>query len=180
MKPLHSDKLAPQDEAWDEALCGVKKLPTVEIPPQAPLIIEEIIPSINYQRAYSGERLSALSVGETANIDANTAERFKRGEFKIERRLDLHGMTEKEAYEEVENFIKKSYQTKLRCVLIVTGKGTKRETDDLFSAKGIIKERVPQWLNSPEIRPLILSFAYALPIDGGDGALYVLLRRQRL
>lgn len=179
MKQLHSNKPAPEDEAWDEALQGVKKLPQVEIPPQAPLIIEECTPTINYQQAYNGDSLTRLEVGETANIDANTAERFKRGEFKIERRLDLHGLTEKAAYEEVENFIKKSYQAKLRCILIVTGKGTRRETDDLFAAKGIIKERVPQWLNSAEIRPLILSFAYALPIDGGDGALYVLLRRHR-
>lgn len=179
MKPLHSNKLAPEDEAWIEALKGVKKLPEVEAPPQAPLIIDEAEPTINYQNVYRGESLEALEVGATANIDGNTAERFKRGEFKIERRLDLHGFTEKAAYEEVENFIKKSYQSKLRCVLIVTGKGIRKETDDFFAGKGIIKERVPQWLNSAEIRPLILSFSYALPIDGGEGALYVLLRRHR-
>ena len=143
------------------------------------MIIEEPQKTINYQNVYNGDRLAHLDVGCTDNIDANLATNFKRGELKIQKRLDLHGYTEKEAFEEVENFIKKSYQTKLRCVLIVTGKGIRKESDDIFMPKGIIKERVPHWLNSFELRPLILSFSYALPADGGDGALYILLRRHR-
>lgn len=179
MKNLTSNLKPIDDGAWEEALKGVKKLPQKEVPPEAPLIIDDIEPTVNYAKAYSGASLKPLGVGETDNIDRRTAEKFKRGEFPIQRTLDLHGLTEKDAFDAVEAFIKNVYLDGLRCVLIITGKGTLREDDDWFERKGILKDRVPQWLNTPELRPLILSFSQALPADGGEGALYVLLRRHR-
>ena len=170
---------APDDDAWNEVLKGIKKLPSREEKPCPPLIINDIKPSINYAEAYSGDCLSELKVGSVDNIDKRTAEKFKRGDFVIQKTLDLHGYFEKEAFEAVEEFIKTAYMQKLRCVLIITGKGIKKETDEWYEKKGILKESVPNWLNTPQIRPLILSFSYARPEDGGEGALYVLLRRHR-
>ena len=173
--------IAPIDEdgAWAEAVTGVKKLPPTEEKPEAPLILGNITPKINYAAAYSGNALERLEVGNTDNIDRRTAEKFKRGEFQIERRLDLHGLTEKEAFSAVDDFIRHAYLQGLRCVLIVTGKGLTREDDAWYEKKGILKECVPNWLNNPELRPLILSISHARPEDGGKGALYVLLRRVR-
>lgn len=180
MKKLSVEiKPADEDGAWAEAVQGVKKLPEVAPKPAAPLIIDEITPGINYQKVYSGERLQPLKVGETANIDRRTAEKFKRGEWPIQRRLDLHGLTEKSAYDEVEKFITGAYRQGLRCVLIITGKGYQRESDDWYGTRGVLREQVPHWLNNPVMRPLVLAFSYALPADGGEGALYVLLRRAR-
>lgn len=174
-----TQSIDPQDaEAWEEALKGVKKLPETEEKPEAPLIIGEIRPTIDYRNVYRGNKLTPLKAGDVDNIDRRTADKFIRGEFKIERRLDLHGQTEKTAFDLVESFVKKSYLEGCRCVLIITGKGTRKENDDWFDVRGVLKDRVPQWLNTPELRPLILSFCHARPSDGGDGALYVLLRRK--
>ena len=99
----------PQDaEAWEEALKGVKKLPEAEEKPEAPLIIGEIRPTIDYRNVYRGNKLTPLKTGEVDNIDRRTAGKFVRGEFKIERRLDLHGQTEKNAFDLVESFVKKT------------------------------------------------------------------------
>ena len=148
----------------------IEKSPT-ELPP--------IRNSINNQLVYSGNRLNPLQIGETTDIDKNTAKRFRHGELKIERRLDLHGYTEDEAWNAVENFVKNAYIDNLRCILIITGKGLPHPEDDIYAKHGIIKEKVPQWLNTPQLRPLILSISYAQIKDGGNGALYVLLRRKR-
>lgn len=120
-----------------------------------------------------------LKIGSFDNIDKNTAKRFRRGEMGIEATLDLHGYTEEKAYEAVINFIKTSYSQNKRSIIIVTGKGTKRDDDDFFSSKGVLKERVPQWLNSEELRPFILSFIHPEQKLGGKGALQILLRRKR-
>lgn len=179
MKSLKTDILPPEDEYWKEVVKEVQKIPQKEEPPSKPLVINDIAPHVNYQKAYHGAPLSPLTVGSTDNIDRRTAERFKRGEFPIQRRLDLHGMTEKDAYEAVNNFIQNAYIQKLRCVLIITGKGLHKEDENWFTQRGILKEQVPQWLNTLSLRPLILSFSYALPADGGEGALYVLLRAHK-
>ena len=148
------------------------KRPMPELPP--------IRNSIDNTNVYHGNPLKDLAIGQIADIDRNTATKFKRGEFKIERRLDLHGYTEDEAWEAVTNFIKNAYIDSLRCVLIVTGKGRSHpEDEEIMPRRGILKEKVPQWLNSRELRPLILSISYSQIKDGGEGALYVLLRRKR-
>ena len=120
MKNLTSNLKPIDDGAWEEALKGVKKLPQKEVPPEAPLIIDDIEPTVNYAKAYSGASLKPLGVGETDNIDRRTAEKFKRGEFPIQRTLDLHGLTEKDAFDAVEAFIKNVYLDGLRCVLILS------------------------------------------------------------
>ena len=160
---------------------GVQKTRQPEIPPEAeaPLIIGEVRPTIDYANVYKGKDLKQLAPGDFANIDRQTSEKFRRGAFKIERRLDLHGLSEKEAFEAVDAFIRDAYLHNKRCVLIITGKGLKKEDDAWYEKKGILKECVPGWLNAPGLRPLILAICSALPEDGGEGALYVLLRRHR-
>lgn len=181
MKKLNEAPKIKDCELWEENIKGIKKLKQPEIPPgaEAPLIIDEVRKSINYAEAYSGSALGRLNIGEFENIDRRTAEKFRKGEFKIERRLDLHGLTEKDAHEAVSSFIRNAYLQSLRCILIITGKGLNRETDDWYDKKGILKESVPLWLNTPELRPLILAVSHAKQEDGGTGALYVLLRRHR-
>jgi len=179
MRPFRPKEAPAQDEAWKEALKGVKRIKRTEEPPTKPLVINPPVERVDYQAAYAGEMLSPLDIGTTDNIDRRTAEKFKRGEFAIEKTLDLHGYKEKDAYESVVSFIKQAYLQKCRCVLIITGKGLHKEEEDWFEVRGILRNSVPQWLNTPDLRPLILSFSYAQPADGGEGALYVLLRRKR-
>lgn len=164
---------------WSEITKEIKKTKQPQQIEKKTVVLPEINNSINLQHVYEGNKLSPLEIGSTNDIDRKTAEKFRRGEMKIQKKLDLHGYTENQAYDAVENFIKTAYIEGLRCVLIVTGKGHMHSDSDPWITRGILKERVPQWLNTPQLRPLILSMSYSRPQDGGDGALYVLLRRHR-
>ncbi len=180
MKTLKSQPDFTEDEAWKEITRGIKKISRSEPPSSKPLIIKEVKPHINMSEVYKGNALNSLKLDITDNIDNNTAKRFKREEFPIEATLDLHGYTEDQAYNKVFDFVRTSYIRQKRCILIITGKGLQKKDDDnIFATKGVLKERVPQWLNSSELRPLILSFRHPTAKNGGEGALYILLRRKR-
>lgn len=116
--------------------------------------------------------LRELTAGDFQAMDRKTAKKFKDGEMDIQGRLDLHGLTLDQAEQRVEEFIKSSYQQKARCLLIITGIGG-------LLGRGVIKSAFPSWMNKPEIRDRILSFCQASSKDGGAGAFYVLLKRQR-
>ncbi len=172
----------PSDEDslfWQEQTKDYQEISRPEKIVSAPVILPEIRNTVNLAQAYSGSKLTPLTSGDTNNIDRRSAQKFKRGEMPIEKKLDLHGLKEDEAWDAVQNFVNLAYRQGLRCVLIITGKGLHKDEDDFFSQSGILKNRVPQWLNSEKLRPLILSFTEALPKDGGSGAIYVLLRRHR-
>ncbi len=98
-----------------------------------------------------------------------------RGKFPIEDCLDLHGHTKESAHRVLDAFINEAFATEQRCVMVITGKGFRINSGDV----GVLRLAVPQWLNSPSLRPMILAFSNAIPNDGGEGALYVLLKRKR-
>jgi DNA-nicking Smr family endonuclease len=103
---------------------------------------------------------------------------MKRGKMQLDARLDLHGYRQEEAFSILSDFIINSARSKKRCVLVVTGKGLHNETAG-DTGMGVLRKSVPIWLNEEPNRSQILSFSHATPSDGGVGALYVLLKRQR-
>ena len=118
-----------------------------------------------------------LSAG---GIDKSTLNKFKQEAFKAEAVLDLHGLSEDEAFVKVDNFISQCYNQGKRCIIIITGKGqTIRENDDIFTPKGILKRQVPQWLDMPRLRAMILVYKHLSEKLGGSGALYILLKRNK-
>lgn len=128
--------------------------------------------------------LPAIGGHHPPGLDRSSAERLKRGRYKIEARIDLHGMTQDKAHRALADFIARAAQDERRCVLVITGKGLRKlggegggriHADDL----GILRNAVPRWLNETPTRAYILAFGAAQPHDGGGGALYVLLRRRR-
>lgn len=168
----------PEDiDEWSDEVADIKKFSPVDEIPSAPLIIEEIKPSINTKGLYNRNSFSPLAVGDVANIDRNLAEKFTSGKLKIEARLDLHGFSEKQAFSAVAEFIQNSYASGKRCVLVITGKGSTAEA--WWESKGVIRQSFAQWINHIDIRPYLLSVAPANPTDGGSGAFYCLLKRQR-
>ena len=113
-------------------------------------------------------------------IDKATLKKFKKEEFAIEAVLDLHGLTEDAAFEKVDTFIPQCYNQGKRCIVIVTGKGLSvHEGDDIFTPKGVLRKQVPQWLNIPRLRGMILVYKHPSERLGGQGALYILLRRNK-
>ncbi len=109
--------------------------------------------------------------GTMSGVDKSTAKRLTGGKFHVEAQLDLHGKTQDEALHLLRNFINNSHSSGKRNVLVITGKGNKND--------GILKNQVPRWLNNTGLRERIIMFSYAKPRHGGDGALYILLKKNR-
>lgn len=101
-----------------------------------------------------------------ASIKHKTLQKLKRGQCKIDASLDLHGFTLTQAQEVLEEFMQESLLDHLRTLLIIHGKGT----------QAILKNYVNRWL---EEHTQVLAFCSAKPKDGGLGAVYVLLKRQK-
>ena len=110
-------------------------------------------------------------LGETSGIDRTSARRMQRGQIPIEDRLDLHGLSQEQAQKEVKAFIGSAVQKNFRHVLIITGKGR--------DGHGILHEKVPEWLKDVPLCYYLNAISYAQPKDGGKGALYIRLKRQR-
>lgn len=115
-----------------------------------------------------------MTHGITAGMDKRTAQRLKRGKLDIEGKLDLHGLTQKKAHQILSQFLHTGFDTGRRTVLVITGKG-----DHLGGRPGVLKQVVPEWFNEMPMRQWVAGFSYAAPKDGGNGALYVRLKRRR-
>lgn len=112
--------------------------------------------------------------GAMVGLDPRLLRRLRNGEFASQAHLDLHGMTSEEARRAVERFLTRAYQSGKRCVLIVHGRG--HNSKDQIP---VLKSRLATWLARGQWARLVLAFTSARLCDGGTGALYVLLRRQR-
>jgi DNA-nicking Smr family endonuclease len=102
-------------------------------------------------------------------------QRVARGREPIEARLDLHGLTQTEAHTALLRFLRRAQGDGVRMALVVTGKGS----SERHAERGVLKRQVPMWLALPEFRPLIVGFEDAHVGHGGQGALYVRLRRDK-
>ncbi len=121
-------------------------------------------------------------------VDRRTDERLRRGQMAIEGRLDLHGMTQAQAQQALSRYLTRAQAQDKRCVLVITGKGRPGKpgpgeeggrSRSYAPARGILQEKVPEWLRGPPLSGIVLRFHPARPGHGGAGALYVLLRRNR-
>jgi|SRR5215510_3392480 len=114
-----------------------------------------------------------------APLERRLRQRLAKGHASIDRRIDLHGLTQREAHDALIHFLRTAQAQDARIVLVVTGKGARGAERDPFSERGVLRRLVPQWLHAPELRRLVLGFEAAHVGHGGEGALYVRLRRAR-
>jgi len=114
-----------------------------------------------------------------APLGRRLKQRVARGREPIEARLDLHGFTQAEAHAALLRFLRRAQADRLKTVLVVTGKGSMRDVRNAGAEYGVLKRAVPQWLALPEFRALVLGFEDAHSAHGGQGALYLRLRRAR-
>jgi DNA-nicking Smr family endonuclease len=172
-KSKKTPKLTRKDaELWKQVTKDVERLPERDYEefideiqdkkPSAPVTVRERV-SVRPEKP-----VKKTPTGK--DVDGATARKFTRGKMDIEATVDLHGLGQSEAREVLRRFITASHQRGRRCVLVITGKG-------LLGKPGVLKGRVPEWLD--EMGPVVLKTASAQPRHGGQGALYVLLRRQR-
>ena len=120
-----------------------------------------------------------------AEFDRRAVRQVASGKVAIEARLDLHGMRQRDARVELHAFLRAAQSRGLKTVLVITGKGDPAvERDHLANAlgkpqRGVLRHSVPQWLGEPDLRSVVLSYTSAGTRHGGDGALYVQLRKSR-
>ncbi len=105
-------------------------------------------------------------------IAPQTLRRLRRGHWRIQDELDLHGLTRDEARIRLVNFLNDCQNRETKCVRIIHGKGLSSKNHG-----SVLKQLVPSWLAQ---RPDVLAFVPARPEAGGTGALIVLLKRSSL
>ena len=98
--------------------------------------------------------------------------RVARGKEAIDARLDLHGLTQAQAHSTLLHFLRNAQARDARLVLVITGKGARSDGE-----RGVLRRQVPQWLGLPEFRALVVGFEDAHIAHGGEGAVYVRVRR---
>jgi DNA-nicking Smr family endonuclease len=100
--------------------------------------------------------------------------RLARGSMAVDARIDLHGMTQTQAYGALRRLLHRSQANGAKFVLVITGKGVPNAAT---SGRGVLRRQVPMWLALPEFRRYVLGFDVADTGHGGDGALYVRVRK---
>lgn len=129
------------------------------------------------------EPIVAVKAPPLGAIDRRLTQRLGRGLRKVDARIDLHGMRQAEAREVLYAFLVRAQAKGLSLVLVITGKGSAsgREEEGFMPDRdiGILRRAVPQWLALPRFRPVVVGFAAAHRRHGGEGALYVQIRRSK-
>jgi len=108
----------------------------------------------------------------SSGLSKKNIKEIKTGKFKVQSKLDLHGLSLKEAETVFFEFLKKSFNSKKRNILVISGKGE--------HGKGKIKLSIPVWIASPSLSNLIYFYSFAASKDGGNGAYYIRLRKKEI
>jgi DNA-nicking Smr family endonuclease len=127
-------------------------------------------------RAADAPRSTRSAPPPLASLGRRERAQLSRGRKDIEARLDLHGMTQARAHRALAAFLQRAHLDGLTFVLIITGKGKMGAE----SERGVLRRQVPLWLSHPEFRALVVGFEQAHIGHGGEGALYVRIRRTRM
>jgi DNA-nicking Smr family endonuclease len=118
------------------------------------------------------------------SLERRKARQLSSGRIEIEGRIDLHGMRQSEAHTALIRFLHRAYADGRRWVLVITGKGAAQRTslDERLAAegveRGVLRRNVPRWLAEPDLAGIIIGFTTAAIKHGGEGALYVHLRKR--
>lgn len=169
-------------ELWDLVAKQVKPLrkrraakppaaPHAEASPAAP--VTRPVPSAGPMTAAPAPRATKPAMPPLAPLGKRERAKLSRGRSEIEARLDLHGMTQMRAHRALTAFLHRAHHDGLTFVLVITGKGRSG------GESGVLRRLVPEWLSLPEFRAFVVGFEEAAIGHGGEGALYVRIRRAR-
>jgi len=135
----------------------IKATPTVQLEDKGPFM--RVTPK---RETYKTETPKTL--------EPSADKRVRRGRIQIDRRIDLHDMTRDQARPALFKLVRNAYAKDARCLLVITGKGLR--------LNGVLRQNFPNWINAPEVRPMIASYAQAHIRHGGTGAWYIFLKRR--
>ncbi|MCS6902607.1 MAG: Smr/MutS family protein [Polyangiaceae bacterium] len=109
--------------------------------------------------------------GKRLDVDPKVFHRLRRGNLIIDLRCDLHGLTAAEARARLEDVLPRARQRGERVLLLIHGKGHNSP-----GGKGVLRGEMAAWLSQGPASVHVAAFTTATPKDGGEGAVYVLLR----
>ncbi|MBR0783530.1 Smr/MutS family protein [Bradyrhizobium iriomotense] len=167
---------------WDTVAKQVKPLRKHRVakvhaaPPAAPSPVAQVTrlsPPARPVAAAPAPRVAKPSVPPLAPLGKRERTKLSRGRSEIEARLDLHGMTQMRAHRALSGFLHRAHHDGLTFVLVITGKGRSG------GESGVLRRQVPEWLSLPEFRAFVVGFETAHIGHGGEGALYVRIRRAK-
>ncbi len=145
------------------------ELPHAEPLPEVPRTPEPAAPAQPGAGAPPSGRKRGLH-----GLDQPTRKKLQKGRLALDGSVDLHGMTQAEAHAVLLGFLHRAHRDGRRHVLVVTGKGAS------FGSDGVLKRAVPGWLATPAFRGLVSGYEDAARRHGGEGALYIRLRRREV
>lgn len=153
-----------EESLWRESTQGVKKLEKdrVAVTPSS-----RPIPRHQIQQRQMSELYQSIAAQNQDYLSV-TSKQSRSRKVAIEGRIDLHGLTQQQAQEKLQKFFIQAQLAHKEWVLVITGKGS-------ITNKSVLRQVVPQWLDQ---WPIVTAYMVAKPIDGGNGALYVRVRRQ--
>jgi len=115
-------------------------------------------------------------------LDGTTQRKLRRGRAQVDATIDLHGMRQAEAHAALNAFILRAKDHGHRCVLVITGKGSRVERSESpyeNPGPGVLRTRLRQWLAQEPLRATVFGVEEAHPRHGGAGAFYVFIRKTR-
>lgn len=124
--------------------------------------------AVRFEVSDDGKRVE----GRRLDVPPNVVRELRRGVVAIDGRLDLHGLGAEDARTKLLEFLKAQRTRGERCVLVIHGKGEHSDR-----GVGILRGEISAWLSQGRAREHVAAFATAQPTDGGEGAVYVALRR---
>ncbi len=137
-------------------------------------VLAQLSDLVSGQGAFDISETDEYVEGARVGIDPRILTRLRRGEFAVQDHIDLHGMIQPAAKQALTGFILDSTRKGLRAVLVVHGRGLRSP-----GGHPVLKHAVAKWLSQGSLCGYVLAFATARPADGGAGAMYVVLRRER-
>ena len=186
--PAKVEAPADADDAalFREHVAGVKPLakkhrqrvtPPKAPPPSAPLYDEDAEALAKLAAMVDGEEPLGHEFSEehtewiAEDADPSILVRLREGAYSPQAHLDFHGMTREAAKQAVFRFLADAKVKRMRCVLLVHGRGHHSE-----DAVPVIKLALQRWLRRGALKSWVFAWCSARPVDGGAGAMYVLLR----
>ncbi len=129
---------------------------------------DDVMDDSNFDVRFSDQYLR----GACQSVSKETIDKLANGVFAVRSHVDLHGMALDDAKQTVDEFLTDCQRRGERCVLVITGKGRNSPRQ-----VGVLRAGIPEWLARGPSTRRVLAFVTARQCDGGEGALYVLLRK---
>lgn len=177
-----------EDELWTHVTKNVKRLrpaprkaaAAVGSAPEPPLETKAKKPAKTTRAAPTPSAPPKPALKPLVPLEPKTKRKLSRGQTDVAARIDLHGMRQHQAHDALMRFILDAHANDARLVLVITGKGKSGRDDRVMSERevGVLRRIVPHWLSEPSLRQVVLGYEGASIRHGGEGAIYVRLRKR--